>query len=277
MMGDSQSPSQRKVAAAGIVIRPGPALISSRCSDALQLDLARSSIKSQDLGQTQQPQRYVRNGNVATPSCASSYGYCNSNRMLPTKSEINVGILMRPETGAWANQSSDFSQPMKPLGLHKNQAPLITAPQDAFRNAVRTKHLRNLGITQALVMGVHDIPFTSVPAINAPTSIMPPKGRKRFPDLSESSFVRDCLSKNGRSPIPSMHASAISFCMGDRPHPAAASFLFPEGCIPCVIAEELKHEETSPRDSSRRRHTPNKKDRRCVSWWFNNCGPRHGV
>lgn len=256
-MAASQSSSQRNAVEPEIFAGAGPDSRSRGSSESLKLDLTRSSIRSHDLRQSQQPESLPRNREVSI-SCSTPSGIHNSNRMLPPKSDIDVGTLMHPESGAWANRSSDFSLPVKPLGLQKNQAPLLTSPQEAFRKSLRMNRFRNLRKTQALVMGVHDIPFTCVPAIAAQPSIQSPKGRKRFPQMYEQISVRDCLSTNGRSPIPTINPSTR---VGDRPCPAAASFLFPEGYHPCETVDDLTQDETKSLDSSRRRHTPNKKDR----------------
>ena len=257
-MTTSRSSSRRAIADAEGVTAVAPKLSQSRCSGVLGLDLTRSSIGSQDLRQSE-PRGLSQSGIAVSPSRFSQSSNCDTNRV-----QTSVGALMQPETGAWADRTSVFRQPVKPLGQDIIQAPLITAPQDALRLELRTNRLGNLRKTQALVLGVHDIPFTSVPAVAAPPSIPSPKGRRCFPNSTQHSSMRDILSKNGRSPFPTISPSASALCFAERLSPAAASFLCPEGRIPSDTVVDLE-QDASPLLSSRRsRHTPNKKDRNCA-------------
>jgi hypothetical protein len=232
---------------------PSPA--PSRCTaEPLQLDLTGSSIQSQDLHRGQQGLVQSRSAHSSQPAHCNA---CASPAYTP-KCDVNVGTLMRPETGAWANRTSVFCLPVKPLGLQKLQAPLVSATQDSARIALRSNRLLNLRKAQALVFGVHDIPFTSASAVAAEPAIQSPKGRRYFP-MSGQCSLRDCLSKSGRSPVPTVQPSDVA---SDRPCPAAASFLYPEGHI-SESAADISQVPMSPPDSSRRRHTPNKKDRNC--------------
>lgn len=256
-MTTSRSSSRRAIADAEGVTAVAPELSQSRCSGVLRLDLTRSSIGSQDLRQSE-PRGLSQSGIAVSPSRFSQSSNCDTNRV-----QTSVGALMQPETGAWADRKSVFRQPVKPLGQDIIQAPLITAPQDALRLELRTNRLGNLRKTQALVLGVHDIPFTSVPAVAAPPSIPSPKGRRCFPNSTQHSSMRDILSKNGRSPFPTISPTANALCVAERLLPAAATFLCPDGLIPSETAFDLEH-DASPLLSRRSRHTPNKKDRNCA-------------
>lgn len=222
--------------------------ISSRCSDAQQLDVTRSTIGSQCFRRSQHPSNMSEIGNATLSSrCCVAKGI----EVFAPKSDINVGILMRPETGAWANRTSFFAVPVKPLGLQRNQAPLVTAQQDAFWHKLKTNRLHNIRKAQEQVLGAHHAPNASVAVTAAP------KGRRIF-CTSSSCSVRDCLSKDGRSPIPKVRLPAEE-C--DRPLPAAVSFLGIQGLISAKPAVNLK--SWSP-ENSRRCHTSNKKDRSCA-------------
>ena len=222
------------------------------------LHLTSSSIGSQDLRHSQQK--------AQQPSSQSSRSiYCvdHTNTAHTTQSaDINVGALMHPDTGAWANRTSNFSVPFKPLGLKKNQAPLVTAQQDAFRLTLRTNRLGNLRNSQALVFGVHDFPFTTAPAVAAQPSIQSPnKGRRFFPKASGQSSMREIIGRDGRSPVPTPRLSTDA-C--DRPCPAAASFLNPEGRIPNEIFDDLDRDSSLSPKNDRHWHMRNKKDRSCA-------------
>ena len=224
-------------------IRPA----SSRCSEAE----TSSSIGSQDLRRSQQPQGLLERRSELSSSHSSLQS-----------AGVNVGKLMHPETGAWANRTCVFSVPFKPLGLKTNQAPLVTARQDALLHTLRTNRLGKLRHTQALVYGVHDIPFTSAPAVAAqPCFQTLNKGRRVFPKTLGKSTMREIIGRDGRSPVPTPSPSD-NIC--DRPCPAAASFLNPEGRIPNTIFEDMSRGSSLSPEIDRRQHTPNNKDRNCA-------------
>jgi hypothetical protein len=229
----------------------------SRCTaEPLQIDLTRSSIRSQDLHRGQQG--LSPSGNAL--SSESAHFNARASPAFTQKWEVNVGTLMRPETGAWANRTSVFCLPVKPLGLQVLQAPLVSATQDAATIALRSNRLINLRKAQAPVLGVHDTPFSSASAVVAQPAIQSPKGRRYFP-MSGQCSIRDVLSKSGRSPFPSIQPPDVA---SDRLCPAAASFLYPEGRISNETVADTIEVRLSPPDSSRRRHTPNKKDQNCA-------------
>jgi hypothetical protein len=223
------------------------------------LHLTSSSIGSQDLRRSQQKAQQPSSQSSRSVYCVAQ---CHTNTShTPQSAEINVGALMQPDTGAWANRTSNFSVPFKPLGLKKNQAPLVTAQQDAHRLTLRTNRLGNLRSTQALVFGVHDFPFTTAPAVAAQPSIQSlNKGRRFFPKASGQSSMREIIGRDGRSPVPTPRLSTDA-C--DRPCPVAATFLNPEGRIPNEIFDGVDRDSLlSPKND--RRCMPNKKDRNCA-------------
>ena len=141
-MTTSRSSSRRAIADAEGVTGVAPELSQSRCSGVL-LDLTRSSIRSQDMRQSE-PRCLSQEVNAVSSSRFSQSSNYDANRV-----QTSVGALMQPETGAWADRTSVFRQPVKPLGQDIIQAPLITAPQDALRLELRTNRLGNLRKTQA--------------------------------------------------------------------------------------------------------------------------------
>ncbi len=231
----------------------------------MPLDMTKSTIGSQDLRRGdatvgQAASQAAHSHALSLPQSRSSG--CAAANTSSSTSAVSVGALMHPEAGAWCSRADAFALPVKPLGLRINQAPLVTAAQDAARHALRTNRLEKLGKAQASVWGVHDVPFASATAVAAKAEVEQAKGRRRFPVIN-TCCMRDVLSKNGRSPFPTVHQPALA---SDRPQPAAASCLHPDGCVPLAALHDTPRTQglVSPPDGSRRRHTPNKKDRSCA-------------
>ena len=231
----------------------------------LQLDMTRSTIGSQDLRRgdvTVSRTACNAAASVTGPGAQSRQSGNAAANAFSSTCAVSVGALMHPQAGAWSNSADAFALPVKPLGLRINQAPLVTAEQDAARHALRTNRLYKLGKAQVSVWGVHDLPFASRAAVVARADVAQPKGRRSFPVMN-TCCMRDALSQNGRSPFPTVHQLAHA---SDRPQPAAASCLHPEGCVSRAALHGTPRREAlvSPPDGSRRRHTPNKKDRSCA-------------